>query len=336
MKRFFILIYLFVSAVHAQKDTLQLKNKDILVGTVESFDLGVLVFSTSYSDKDFQIEFDHITSIYIHKKCIVTLTKSRRRFGKVKTIKPGIVTIETNKNLVETFNLNELIAFQEVSEDRKKRFSGSFDFGYDFTKAQSKRQTTVNATLGYVGELWVTNGSLNVLDSKQEEVEDIKRTDAKADIRRLISKTWYLIGELTFLSNTEQALHGRYTPNIGMGKLLASTPKLYLGLSTGIAFNFETYVDETLDKKSTETFINANLNMYNFEDISLLTDVKVSPTISEFGRVRVDYNLTLKYDLPYDFYIKTAFTLNYDNEPAIEGNQYDYIFSSGFGWEFNK
>ena len=79
-----------------------------------------------------------------------------------------------------------------------------------------------------------------------------------------------------------------------------------------------------------------NLNMYNFEDISLTTDLKVSPTVSEWGRVRADYNLTLKYDLPYDFYIKTAFTMNYDNEPAIEGNQYDYIFSSGFGWEFNK
>jgi hypothetical protein len=336
MKRILIIILFFVSIANAQKDTLQLKNKDILVGTVESFDLGVLVFSTAYSDKDFQIEFNKITDLYIHKKCIVTLTRSRRRFGKVKTIKPGIVTIETNPELVETFKISELISFQEVSEDRKKRFSGSFDFGYDFTKAQGKRQTTFNATLGYLGELWVTTGTVDVLDSQQDEVDDIKRTDAKANIRRLISKTWYLIGEFAFLSNTEQALHGRYTPNIGMGKLLASTPKLYLGVSSGIAFNFETYVDTSLDKRSTESFLNANLNMYNFDDISLTTEVKVSPTISTFGRVRVDYNLTLKYDLPYDLYIKTAFTLNYDNQPAIEGNQYDYIFSSGFGWEFNK
>ena len=229
-----------------------------------------------------------------------------------------------------------MIAFQEVNEDRRKRFSASIDFGYDFTKAQGKTQTSASGELGYVGELWVTNASLNLLDSRQDDVEDIRRTDAKADVRRLISKTWYMIGELTFLSNTEQALHGRYTPNLGFGKLLASTPKLYVALSTGVAFNFETYFDPTLDKQSTESFINASLNMYNFEDISLTTDLKVSPTISKFGRIRTDYNLTLKYDLPYDFYIKTAFTLNYDNEPAIEGNEYDYIFSSGLGWEFNK
>ncbi|WP_152286783.1 DUF481 domain-containing protein [Flavicella marina] len=336
MKRITFFFLLFSLVTFSQKDTLRLKNNDLLVGRVESYDVGVLVFSTSYSDKDFQIEFDKITEIYIHKKCIVTLTKSRRRFGLVKTVKPGIVTIQTNKDLVETFKLSEIVAFQEVSEDRRKRFSGSIDLGYDFTKAQNKRQTSVNGTFAYVGELWVTNSSINLLDSKQDSVADIKRTDAKADLRRLISKTWYLIGELTFLSNTEQALNGRFTPNIGAGKLLVSTPKLYLGLSTGIAFNFETYVDPTLDKQSTETFLNASLNMYNFKDISLVTDLKISPTISTLGRIRTDYNLTLKYDLPYDFYIKTAFTLNYDNEPAIEGNQYDYIFSSGFGWEFNK
>ena len=308
----------------------------MLIGKVESFNVGVLVFSTSYSDKDFQIEFNHITDIYIHKKCIVTLTKGRRRYGNVRTLKSGTVTVSTTKQIVETFKISEIISFQEVSDDRRKRFSASIDFGFDFTKAQGKKQRTVNATLAYVGALWVTNGSLNILNSEQDDVVAIKRTDAKSDVRRLISKTWYLIGELTYLANTEQALEGRYTPNIGFGKLLVSTPKLYLGLSSGIAFNFETYIDSSLDKQSTEAFLSTSLNMYNFENISLTTDLKVSPTISEWGRLRADYNLTLKYDLPYDFYIKTTFTMNYDNEPAIAGNENDYIFSSGFGWEFNK
>ncbi|MEI6866079.1 DUF481 domain-containing protein [Flavicella sp.] len=336
MKYLFTLLLLTSLLSNAQKDTIRLKNKNILIGTVESFKTGILVFSTNYSDKDFHIKFDHITSIYIHKKCIITLTKSRRRFGLVRNIKPGIVAITTNEHLVEVFKISEITSFQEVSDERKKRYTGSIDIGYDFTKAQNKGQTTVNSTLGYVGKLWVSNVSLDILDSKQDDVDDIKRTDSKIDIRRLFSKTWYLIGELTFLSNTEQALDARYTPNIGMGKLLASTPKLYLGLSSGIAYNVETYVDETLNKQSTEAFISVNFNMFKFEDISLTTDIKVSPTISEWGRTRVDYNLTLKYDLPYDFYIKTAFTLNYDNEPAIVGNQYDYIFSSGLGWKFNK
>jgi hypothetical protein len=42
-----------------------------------------------------------------------------------------------------------------------------------------------------------------------------------------------------------------------------------------------------------------------------------------------------KYDIPWDFYVKLGITVNYDNQPAIEGTQYDYILKTGFGWEFN-
>lgn len=81
--------------------------------------------------------------------------------------------------------------------------------------------------------------------------------------------------------------------------------------------------------------ISTFLNIYDVEDFDLNTDLKFYPSLSEKGRIRTDYNLTLKYDLPLDFYIKLGFSLNYDNKPAISGNEVDYIFTSGFGWEFN-
>ncbi len=305
------------------------------MGTVETFAAGVLKFSTDYSDEDFKIEFDKVNGIYVHKRSIITLTRSRRRYGTIKTMVPGTISITTGKDIVETFNIRELISLQEVDEDRKKRISGSIDLGYDFTKAQGKSQVTLDGKLAYLGELWVSNASINWLQSRQDSVADIKRVDAKTDLRRLLSRTWYLIGELTFLSNTEQALEGRFTPNLGVGKLLASTHQLYFGVSVGLAFNNENYVDKTLNKNSVESFVSSTLNMYNFDDISLNANVKLSPSLSEIGRVRTDFDISLKYDLPYDFYIKTGFTVNYDNQPAIAGNEIDFIFSSGFGWEFN-
>jgi hypothetical protein len=75
--------------------------------------------------------------------------------------------------------------------------------------------------------------------------------------------------------------------------------------------------------------------MFDFNDFDLNTGIKFYPSLSEKGRIRTDYDLTLKYDLPLDFYVKLGFTLNFDNQPAIEGNDFDYIFTSGFGWEFD-
>ena len=75
--------------------------------------------------------------------------------------------------------------------------------------------------------------------------------------------------------------------------------------------------------------------MFDFKDWSLVTNLNVFPSLSESGRWRVDYNLDLKWDLPYDFYIKTALQINYDNRAAAAGSDFDYIWTTGIGWEFN-
>ena len=74
-----------------------------------------------------------------------------------------------------------------------------------------------------------------------------------------------------------------------------------------------------MNKESTELFISSRFNMFDFKDLSLDTNVDFYPSISERGRIRVDYNLNVKYDLPYDFYVKTSFQFNYDNQPPAIG-----------------
>ena len=73
----------------------------------------------------------------------------------------------------------------------------------------------------------------------------------------------------------------------------------------------------------------------DFKDIDIKTGLKIYPSLSERKRYRADYDLTLKYDLPLDFYVKLGYTLNYDNQSATGTSDVDYIFTSGFGWEFD-
>jgi len=187
----------------------------------------------------------------------------------------------------------------------------------------------------YNSEFWLSEGFVNTMNSNQDQSDRIRRTEANLKLIRILARKLYLIGELPFLSNTEQALDARITPSVGIGKYIVSTNKLYLGLSTGLTWNNETYTDSSLDKNSTELFLSLGLNLFDFEDIDLDTDIKFYPSLTEKGRLRTDYNFNFKYDLPLDFYIKLGFSLNYDNKPAITGNQVDYVFTSGFGWKFD-
>ena len=58
---YLLVIMLFLSAVTwAQNDTIQLKNKDLLVGEVKSISKGILIIETAYSDEDFKVEFNKV------------------------------------------------------------------------------------------------------------------------------------------------------------------------------------------------------------------------------------------------------------------------------------
>jgi len=329
-----ILIFLPLMVI-AQNDTIQFKNKQVLMGEIKSFSKGVLVMETNYSDKDFNIEFNKIESIVIQRKCLILLTEGRRRFGNLRTDENGKVVITLEDGTKEYFKLEEIIALDEIDDNFWKRISGSIDLSFSLSKANSLTQFNIGGDLDYADESWMVEGGLNLLNSYQDNAERTKRTEAQLEFYRILPRKWYLIGDFSFLENTEQALEGRIKPSIGLGKFLVSTNKLYLGLSLGYAYNIENYIDSSFNKTSSESFIKASFSMFDFEDIDLESNINISPSLSEKGRIRTDYDLNLKYDLPLDLYIKLGFTLNYDNQPASGGNDIDYVFTTGFGWEFN-
>jgi putative salt-induced outer membrane protein YdiY len=329
---FFLLICI---AGNAQNDTIHLINNEFLVGEVKSFDKGVLTIETSYSDKDFKVEFNKVRGLIIQRKSIIILTEGRRRFGNIRTDSPGMVMITSEDGAIEHFKLEEVIGLLEIHEKFWNRFTVALDFGFNLTKANNSTQFTIGSQFDYTDEKWLFEGNINLLNSLQDNVDRIERTDAKLQLIRILSKKYYLLGDVNFLSNTEQALDGRITPSIGVGKFLISTNKLYLGINLGFAYTIENYTDTSLNKTSSEAVIGLSYNMYDFKDLDLNTGVKFYPSLSENGRIRTDYDLILKYDLPLDFYIKLSFSLNFDNQPVAEGSSLDYIFTSGFGWEFN-
>ena len=318
-----------------QNDTITLNNKDIIVGEVKSLSTSILVIETPYSDKDFRIEFNKVSELFVERKCFILLTDARRRFGNIRTEGPNnaVITLEDGKE--ERYDLSEVIVLQSVDDNFFKRFTIAIDLGYNITKANNNSQFTIGSEIGYTGEKWMFDGDINLLNSSQDDVEDIKRTDANMELIRILPSNWYLLGNISLLSNTEQKLDGRIGTSLGVGNLLISTNKLYLGLAGGINYNIENYEDSSFDKSSTEAFLSLTYYMFNFEDLDLKTGVKMYPSLSEKERLRIDYDFILKYDLPLDFYIKLGFTLNYDNQPASDGSDTDYIFTSGFGWEFN-
>ncbi len=326
-KSLFVFFLLISFCSFSQNDSIKLKNNDVLVGEIKTLTNGVLTMKTPYSDEDFKIEYKEVSEIYLDEFFLINLVNGSHYLGKIKTVSPGIIEIISAGMTFET-KIENIIQLKASGNKFWKRFIGEIDLGFNLTKANNFNQFTVSSKLKYVGELWNFSTAYSSLLTNQDNVEEIKRVEWSIEAQRFLFKDYYGISQVSFLSNTEQALEGRITTILGIGKYAIRSNRLYLGVRVGINYNIENYVDESLNKNSTEANIAAEFNMYEFGDFRLITDITFYPSLSESGRFRTDYNIDLKYDLPWDFYIKFDFSLNYDNQPAIEGNDFDYYFNS--------
>ena len=223
------------------------------------------------------------------------------------------------------------------------RVSANLDFGYSLTKANNQQQLNSNFRLGYLADRWSLDFYYNSLFSTQDNVADITRNDGGVGYRYFLPSDWFLSADLTFLSNTEQSLDLRTTTKVGVGNYVIHSNRAYWGFSGGINNNNESFTltasdasDSLYSRNSMEGFFGTELNLYDIGDLNLFTNIVAYPSFTESGRWRADIRFDAKYDdfLLKDFYIRAGFTANYDNQPAEAGREIDYVFTTGFGWEW--
>ncbi len=350
---FITLLLAAISSIYAQTDSLVFSKSEVVIGEIKHMKLGVLKIETNYSENDFEIEWAGLKEIYSARTYIITLTNGERLIGTINTDPKNKSDIEIITQESEELKMNKF-NFERVTIDSKKitlsksdvvnikpldsgfwdQLNASIDLGYTFTKANNVKQFTLRSNLGYLTENWNASFSLDAVKNSQDSVETTERTDVNFGYSYFIGKNWFLTISASFLQNDEQKLKLRSNPKVGIGNYVLQTNHAYLDLQGGAAWNNETYTDATIeDRSNAEAYLGAELNLFDFGDLSLLTNIYGYKSIDESDRFRTDFKFDLKYDLPYDFYIKLGYTLNYDSEPVEGASESDYVLQTTFGWE---
>jgi len=338
MKRlnlFLILFSIGIFNVIAQPDSIIFNNGNFVVGEVKTLNRNVLKVETDYSDADFTIEWDGIKEIYTKTFFLITLTDGSRYNGTLKSIEPGKISILTDEGETVVVDASGIVLMDDLDKGFWSQLYASIDLGLDLTQANNLKQFSMRSNVGYMAKRWQLDANFNSLSSRQDDVDDILRNDGGIMFKYFLPRDWYPLVSVDFLSNTEQQLDLRTTGKAGMGNYVIHTNQLYWGFSLGANYNNENYSDGTTpDRKSWEGFFGTELNLFNIGDLSLLTNFTAYPSFTESGRWRSDFKFDLSYDLPLDFYVKLGYTLNFDNQPIEGSPKTDYVFHSGFGWEW--
>jgi len=303
---------------------------------------GVLTVETDYSDSDFKIEWEKIKEIYTVTYYLITTSDGNRYNGHVKTSSPGKILIMTDTNQELEVDHEDIVWLDDLDSGFWSQLYASIDLGLDLTKSNNYRKFSTRATLGYVAKRWSLGGTYNSLYSRQDNTEDIARTDGSIDYKYFLPKDWYPLASVTFLANNEQQIDLRTSGKVGLGKFVLHTNRSYWGFSLGANYNNETFLpanDTVLaepDRRSYEGFFGTELNLFDIGDLSLTTKLIAYPRFTEAGRWRADFNFDLKYDMPFDddFYIRLGLTYNFDNRPVEGASKTDYVSAIGVGWEW--
>jgi hypothetical protein len=331
----FFLLLLTNTLLFAQKDSIVLNNNDVIIGEIKGLDKSVLTFKTPYSDSDFKIKWQRVKEVYSNQVFIVALSNGDRFTASIETNSANkhIVLLNAGGYILESV-LKEIIFLDAIGQNFLSRLDAEFDLGITLTKANNSKQFTANALLGYVANKWSLKGSFKTVLSSQDDVDDIKRIEGDGSFQWFLPKDWFLSTSVNLLSNNEQKLQLRTTGKLGGGYYFIHNNSMSFGAGVGLAFNNETYTDPIIpSKNSLEAYLGTQFNKYDIGDLSLLTSAFIYPSLTESGRFRADFNLDLKYDLPWDFYIKTGITYNFDNQPVDGASKEDYVLQTSFGWE---
>ena len=319
--------------MHAQKDSLILSNGDVIVGEIKSMDQGVLTIETPYSKDDFRVKWIHVNEVYSKVRFLITLKDGRRMNSIVITKQPGVLVIEDEEGELEEISFYDLVYLKSLQKKFWNRFNGTVDAGLTFSRANHLKQFNASSSLGYITDDWGADAYYDFSGSSQDSISSTRREEGGINFKYFLKRDWFILPEASFLSNTEQALSPRITSKFGVGRYVVHTNRAYWGWVGGISFNAEHFTNETPDRKSAEAYLGTEINRFDKGDLDFLSNLYVYPSLTEKGRIRTDFRMDMKYEFVNDFYIKINVTYNYDNQPAIEGNESDYIYGLSVGWE---
>ena len=337
LKKIIFLSVIFSSLiVFAQKDTLKLRNGNMLIGEIKGMDKSVLTYKTPYSDKDFKIKWHEVAEIYSNRYFIISLENGKRFSSTINSVadKKGIVYLDAGMSSFED-EIHHVIYLDPIGKSYLGRLTLDVDVGITITKSNNYKQFTTTFSGSYVADKWQSSTYFNSVLTRQDGIEDLTRVEGNIDLLYYLPSSWFLQTEAEYLGNDEQKLDLRSTYKVGGGYFFKRNNDLYFGGGTGVAFNYENYSDDSPDKQSTELYAGMAYNKYDIGDISFLSNFVYYYSLTEDSRYRVDFSVDLKYDLPHDFYIKANLTYNFDSQPIEGASKDDYITQLSFGWEFN-
>ena len=336
-KILFILFFplLSTSTSFAQKtDIVSLLNGDKITGEIKSLQTGLLNFKTDNMGT-INIEWNKIKNVQTNNIYEVELVDGRVYYGSIEPGKLDGTLLIKGVTLESRLFMKFIVKITRIKESFWDILSGFVKLGFSFTKASQIGQLSFGfsgkyRTKDFYAEL---NANSVVTTTKQEPTS--RKQDIFLTYNRFLENRWFWAGRIGAEENTELGIKLRTSFGGGAGFNITQTNKNFLNTLAGLSLNREWFIDSVEARNNLEGLISSNYQIfiYDHPKVSLETALNIFPGLTDFGRVRSNFDVNLDWEIFLDFYWVVSFYFNYDNKPTGNASQSDYRVETSIKYE---
>jgi Protein of unknown function, DUF481 len=301
--------------LEAQKaDSVWIRNGDRITGEVEALSRGLLEYSTDDLGTIY-IEWDKVVRISTTTLVEVRLSSGEKFYGHLQPASTGWLTLGG-----ESLPLNEIVAMQPINQTFLGRLSGYLDLGFSYQKANQTVQLTTGAQVRYRAPTTETAFQFSTFLEDREDADLTSRLASSLTGRLLLSNHWSTGVAVGYDINEELDLAGRGRLVAFAARTLVQSNHIELFLTGGTLVTRERYFSTDSSSTGWEGLVGASFRAFRHDQpkLDVVVTTQVYPSFTVGGRVRMQHDLRVSYELVKDFMLTTTVFDAYDSKPPTE------------------
>ncbi len=311
-----------------------------LEGEIKQLQRGTLDFDTEEMDV-VGADWDEISALTSPGRFEVTDVEGEVYFGTlVAPAQPRTLVISENGATV-TLDYADVVEILSISQGFLARTSGFLDVGTNLARANNLFSILVRGRAAYSGPKWFGSVQAEGYRQSQEATDDLGETFEQETSRSSLALTGkrYFGGKFAATlaeqieQNEELNLDRRILTALGGEYLLIRNQSMELSFGLGAVLNSEQYAGEERSE-SGEINVNAGFDAFDIGDLNVYTAVN-SYTNPSDGRVRIDIDGRISWEVFSDFFIGLNLIEKFDSQPPASATDRDFQYGFTIGWSWS-
>ena len=325
------------SALAQRTDELVLWNGNTITGEVKSLQQGKLKFKTDHAG-DIYVEWEYVNALTSSNFFEVENQLGEFSYGMLSagTAERKLMVIGPIETIV--LDMASVVEILPIKQTFWGRIDGSLNMGASFTSADSILQYSLESDATYRVRKFSARVTLSTIETHQEDRDTTFRDNLDFTYTRYRKNRNFGSGGLTFSRSSELGIDLRTELSGVFGRSFVQSNRSRLSGAAGLSVSRETPIGQ----EPTDYFLSAVIQgryhffLYNYPKTDLSIDLSVLPGITDWPRLRVNFNGSIKREIITDFTVNFSIFDSYDSDPSSETAvaNHDFGIILSVGWTF--